>query len=127
MAGGQKKGLPTKTKTIHTIDEKHSELIEYYNKIENETIPKLQKEKDELKQIIRTLKEDNIDKYMSIKDKIKEITEKVKKLKHEKKRYFLDNSKFIFDYFEQKQQISSNIETTTGSTNALKSFFKIKS
>ena len=126
MAGGQKKGLPTKTKTIHTIDEKHSELIEYYNKIENETIPELQQERDELKQIIRTSKRDNIDKYMSTKDKIKEITEKIQKLKHEKKRYFLENSKFIFDYFEQKQKISSSTVEDTGTTDVLNNFFKIK-
>ena len=63
---------------------------------------------------------------MSIKDKIKEITEKVKKLKHEKKRYFLDNSKFIFDYFEQKQKISSSTVEDTGTTDALNNFFKIK-
>ena len=127
MAGGQKKGLPSQTKTIHTIDEKHSELIQHYTKIDNETIPQLQKEKDDLKTHIRTLKEGQIDEYMSAKDKIKEIQEKVKKLKYEKKRYFLDNSQFIFDYFEQKQQISSSTEYETGSTDALNNFFKIKS
>tara|TARA_B110000285_G_C15124043_1_gene619030 strand:- start:1780 stop:2934 length:1155 start_codon:yes stop_codon:yes gene_type:complete len=127
MAGGQKKGLPSQTKTIHTIDEKHSELIQHYTKIDNETIPQLQKEKDDLKTHIRTLKEGQIDEYMSTKDKIKEIQEKVKKLKYEKKRYFLDNSQFIFDYFEQKQQISSSTEYETGSTDALNNFFKIKS
>jgi hypothetical protein len=127
MAGGQKKGLPSQTKTIHTIDEKHSELIQHYTKIDNETIPQLQKEKDDLKTHIRNLKEGQIDEYMSTKDKIKEIQEKVKKLKYEKKRYFLDNSQFIFDYFEQKQQISSSTEYETGSTDALNNFFKIKS
>ena len=72
MAGGQKKGLPSQTKTIHTIDEKHSELIQHYTKIDNETIPQLQKEKDDLKTHIRNLKEGQIDEYMSTKDKIKD-------------------------------------------------------
>jgi hypothetical protein len=127
MTGGQKKGLPTQTKTVHTIDEKHSELIEYYTKIENETIPQLQIEKENLKTHIRTLKKNQIDEYMNTKDKIKDINNKIRNLKNEKKQYFLDNSKFIFDYFEQKQQISSSTEDETGTTTALNQFFKIKS
>ena len=127
MAGGQKKGKSSTIKAICTIDEKHTELIEYYDRIDNETIPLLQSDRDELKTYIRNLSENQIDDYMNAKDKIKDITRKIKDLKREKKQYLLNNSKFIFDYFEQKQQISSNIETTTGSTNALKSFFKIKS
>ena len=126
MTGGQKKGQSVNVKTIHTIDEKHTELIDYYDKIENETITQLQKEKDELKEYIRSLKDSQIDEFMNAKDKIKDIQLNIKKMKLEKKKYLLDNSKFIFDYFEQKQQISSNTDTVTGSTNALKSFFKIK-
>ena len=99
MTGGQKKGLPTQTKTVHTIDEKHSELIEYYTKIENETIQQLQIEKENLKTHIRTLKKNQIDEYINTKDKIKDINNKIRNLKNEKKQYFLDNSKFIFDYF----------------------------
>ena len=91
MTGGQKKGLPTQTKTVHTIDEKHSELIEYYTKIENETIPQLQIEKENLKTHIRTLKKNQIDEYMNTKDKIKDINNKIRNLKNEKKQYFLDN------------------------------------
>ena len=126
MSGGTKKNISNQLKTIHTIDEKHSELIEHYNIIETETIPNLLKEKALLKNNIRSLKSD-VTAYMDAKDKIKDISEQIKKLKSEKKQYLLNNSKFIFDYFEQKQQISSNIETNVETTNSLKSFFKIKS
>jgi hypothetical protein len=126
MSGGTKKNISNQLKTIHTIDEKHSELIEHYNIIETETIPNLLKEKELLKNNIRSLKSD-VTAYMDAKDKIKDISEQIKKLKSEKKQYLLNNSKFIFDYFEQKQQISSNIETNVETTNSLKSFFKIKS
>ena len=126
MSGGTKKNISNQLKTIHTIDEKHSELIEHYNTIETETIPNLLKEKELLKNNIRSLKSD-VTAYMDAKDKIKDISEQIKKLKSEKKQYLLNNSKFIFDYFEQKQQISSNIETNVETTNSLKSFFKIKS
>ena len=47
MKGESKKKQLNQLKTIHTIDEKHSELTEYYDKIESETIPQLQREKDE--------------------------------------------------------------------------------
>jgi hypothetical protein len=62
---------------------------------------------------------------MNKKDKIKEIQQKIKTLKQERKKYLLDNSRFIFDYFEQKQQISTSMDES-GSTDALNSFFKIK-
>ena len=125
MKGESKKKQLKQLKTIHTIDEKHSELTAYYDKIENETIPQLQREKDELKDAIKTLQTGQVDEYMNMKDKIKEIQQKIKTLKQEKKKYLLDNSRFIFDYFEQKQQISTSMDES-GSTDALNSFFKIK-
>lgn len=125
MKGESKKKQLKQLKTIHTIDEKHSELTAYYDKIEIETIPQLQREKDELKDAIKTLSNGKIDEYMNLKDKIKEIQLKIKSLKQEKKKYLLDNSRFIFDYFEQKQQISTSVDES-GSTDALNSFFKIK-
>ena len=48
MKGESKKKQLKQLKTIHTIDEKHSELTAYYDKIENETIPQLQRDTDEL-------------------------------------------------------------------------------
>jgi hypothetical protein len=63
---------------------------------------------------------------LDIRDKIISLRSDLKLLKFEKKRYLLDNSKYIFHYFEQKQQISSGTVTTQNS-NAVNSFFKIKS
>ena len=90
MAGGQKKGKSSTIKTIRTIDEKHTELIEHYDRIDNETIPQLQSDRDKLKTYIRGLSENQIDDYMNTKDKIKDITLKIKELKREKKQYFLN-------------------------------------
>ena len=83
MSGGTKKNISNQLKTIHTIDEKHSELIEHYNIIETETIPNLLKEKELLKNNIRSLKS-NVTAYMDAKDQIKDISEQIKKLKSEK-------------------------------------------
>ena len=125
MTGGNNKKLPSHNKIIHTIDEKHSDLLEYYNKIETETIPNLQSKVEDLKKYIHTLNDTQIDEYMTTKDSIADIRERMKKLKTEKKRYLLDNSPLVFDYFEQKQQISSSTYNAD-TKNALNSFFKIK-
>jgi len=46
---------------------------------------------------------------MEIKDRIKEINESIKELKLKKNDYFLDNSEYIFEYFENKKNID-NVE-----------------
>jgi hypothetical protein len=114
-------------KTINTIDEKHKEMLRSFEEIETVTIPALNIEKKELKSKILTLKEHQIDVYLDIKDKIEQIKSQIKELRNRKKRYFLDNSKYIFQYFEQKQQISNSASSSTQNVNILNSFFKIKS
>jgi hypothetical protein len=113
---------------IHTtIDLKHTEMLQYFQDIEFITIPNLLKEKNKLKNQIHFLKNSQIEDYMEICDKIKQIKLQIRSLKHEKKQYLLDNSKFIFHYFEQKQQISTiNDQTIKPSSIAINSFFKIK-
>ena len=127
MNSNQKKGNPQKPTGLHTIDIKHTELLNKFHKIETETIPDLEKEKEELKAKIKTLHKNQYDEYMDMCDRIKAIRREISSLTREKKEYLLNNSKHVFDYFEQKQQISSNIETNVETTNSLKSFFKIKS
>lgn len=121
MNQNSKKLVP---KTTNTIDEKHKEMLQSFHDSETTTIPDLIKEKDRLKALIPTLKENEIDAYMEIKDKVLAIQRQIKDLKHAKKRYLLDNSKYIFDYFEEKKKIN------TGDNNqnsvVLNSFFKIK-
>lgn len=113
------------TSKSNTIDEKHTEMLNHFHIIETETIPKLTAEKTLLKAQIPTLQENQIDVYLDIRDKILYIQRKIKTLKQEKKQYLLENSKYIFDYFEQKKQISSG-SVTNQNTNVLNSFFKIK-
>ena len=117
------KKLPQKS---NTIDEKHSEMLLSFHIIETETIPKLIEEKTQLKSQIATLQENQIETYLDIRDKIHHIQRQIKTLKQQKKNYLLENSKYIFDYFEQKKQISSG-HTQNQNTNVLNSFFKIKS
>ena len=77
MTGSQKKGQPIQSKTIHTIDEKHSELIDHFNKTETETIPQLEREKEEIKKLDNAIKQ---------KDKeVKQTEKKVKELESKKR------------------------------------------
>ena len=110
--------------TKSTIDEKHTEILNQFHQAEIETIPKLIVEKNGLKAKIRELSVNQIDTYMDLRDKIDAISVQIKTLKNSKKQYLLDNSKHIFDYFEQKKKVSSG--DNNQNTNVLNSFFKIK-
>uniref|UniRef100_A0A6C0LCF0 Uncharacterized protein n=1 Tax=viral metagenome TaxID=1070528 RepID=A0A6C0LCF0_9ZZZZ len=110
----------------NTIDEKHNELLEHFRDVEIRRIPEIDNEINSLKDQAKKLNEGQIEQYLDIRDKILFLRSELKLLKGEKKRYLLDNSKYIFHYFEQKQQISSGTLTTQNS-NAVNSFFKIKS
>jgi len=112
-------------KPINTLDEKHSEMMTYYHTTETETLPKLENDILELKQKVKTLKSTQIDEFMDIKDAIQRKRQEIKTIKSQKKQYLLENSKYIFDYFEQKKDISSG--NNKQNTNVLNQFFKIKS
>jgi len=105
-----------------TIDEKHTEMLDKFNHIENVQIPKLNSEKEAL--IERSKMDIKIDEYMEIVDKLQTIRKELNSLKSLKKKYFLENSKYIFNYFEEKKNISNGSETYR--VNVLNSFFKIK-
>jgi len=115
-------------KELHTtIDLKHTEMLAHFQNIETVMIPELLNEKHALKGRIATLKETQIDDYMDICDQIRAIQQRIRSLKQEKKQYLLDNSKYIFHYFEQKQQISSaDQQVAKPSSAVINNFFKIK-
>jgi len=111
-------------KQTNTIDEKHTELLNQFYINETEIIPKLTEEKTRLKSLIPNLKDHEIDAYMDIRDKVQDIQLQIKELKQQKKKYLLDNSKYIFKYFEEKKKISSG--DNNQNVKILNSFFKIK-
>jgi len=112
-----------------TLDGKHKEFLNTFSIDETDIIPEL---KLELKKIKNKLLTDNeiltIEQKMDIKDRIEEIKKEIIELKSRKKEYFLDNSKFIFDYFENKKNISEGaIPVNISDKNKIiNSFFKIK-
>jgi hypothetical protein len=111
-----------------TLDGKHNEFLNEFSKDENDRIPELKLEKYELKELLQkdTL---TIEQQLEYQDKISEINDTIKQIKGRKKEYFLDNSKFIFDYFENKKNISSGATSQNNMSDKskiLNSFFKIK-
>jgi hypothetical protein len=119
-----KKSSSFKNLQSNTIDEKHTEMLNRFNNIENNIIPSLKKEKNEYIAFLKTLDDSQIEKYMETMDHIKKISKEIQQLKHEKKKYLLDNSKYIFQYFEDMKKISSG--DNNQNVNKLNSFFKIK-
>jgi len=121
-------------KNAITLDNKHKEFINEFAKDENNRIPELQIERSKIKQQLN-VEEIPIELKLELTDKLKEINIKIKEMKNKKKEYFLDNSKYIFEYFENKKNISN--EESNGNTNVNSSkntsknkivnhFFKIK-
>jgi len=114
------------TNKLNTIDEKHTEMLNLFYENEMETLPELIKEKHRLKNIINSHTNEypkSNETLLDVQDNIKEINQQIRMLKHEKKKYLLDNSKYIFQYFEEKQKISSG--GNNQNTNLLNNFFKI--
>ena len=70
----------------------------------------------------------SIEARLELTDQLNNISEQIKNIKSKKKEYFLDNSKFIFDYFESKKDISNGtkISEPTSKSKLVNSFFKIK-
>jgi hypothetical protein len=139
------KKIKVNKKNSTTLDGKHKEFVNEFNKDENDRIPKLKQEKALIKGILEKEKQkgtepeketeiqDNteeklltIEQIMDYRDKLRDITAEIKSLKSKKVDYFLDNSRYIFDYFENKKDISIG-NVVTNKNKKLESFFKINS
>ena len=120
------KKIKVNKKKTTTLDGKHKEMMNEFKRDEEDNIPKLREERETLRLLLdtnqhnQTLTQEQVLDYI---DRLNEIKNEISILKKKKKEYFLDNSKFLFDYFENKKNIS-NGETTTKKTQLLDAFFK---
>ena len=122
------KKIKVNKKNSTTLDGKHKEFVNEFHKDELDNIPKLKLERENIKLLLHKNKEERtftIEQILDYKDRIEEIGTLIKSLKIKKKDYFLDNSEFIFDYFENKKNISKG-DAPTNKNKILDSFFKIK-
>ena len=121
--------MSNKNKTYNnssiTLDIKHKEYIDSFSINEKVTIPKLKQDILKLKNRLKNTK--TIDTVLEIKDKIKDFENEIKCLKKMKKKYLLDNSELLFDYFDDKKRISdnTNINSTNSKNLMINNFFKL--
>jgi hypothetical protein len=111
-------------KQMTSLDEKHQEMLDKFKNNITIRIPKLKQEIKDKREQIKTLSKTQLDEILDIKDEIIQHKQLVKRLEKEKNLYLLDNSKFIFDYFESKKQISSG--EPAQNIKVLNSFFRVK-
>ena len=123
------KKIKINKKSTITLDGKHKEFLNEFAKDENDGIPKLKWKQHELKEKLEKNHDLSIEERLDINDQINDIQQKIKDMKNKKKEYLLDNSKLIFEYFENKKNISSTNSTSDqpiGNKNKiLHNFFKI--
>ena len=109
-------------KSITTLDSKHRDIVNEFTKEKEETLPELRAKK----KYFQKLSNDNtlsIEQKIEIQDTLRDIKSQINSIKKKNKQYYLNNNRYIFDYFENKKEISNN----TNKTKILNSFFKINS
>ena len=117
------KKIKVEKNKITTLDGKHREILDSLNEKHVQEIPNLKQQKKALKNVLNTLVlPKQIEEKLDIEDKIGEISKKIRNIKLEKKQYLLTNSKHIFDYFENKKNITNCEVSTNGLLNK---FFKV--
>jgi hypothetical protein len=113
------------SKNITTLDGKHKELIDSFNADKLELLPALLAEKTVIVQKIKNnnanIDDINIDELLEMSDRLADIKNKIRLIKKKEKDYLLNNSSYIFDYFETKKKIVDCENKTT----SLDNFFKI--
>jgi hypothetical protein len=109
-------------KNITTLDSKHKEIIENINTMKEKELPRLINEKMELKKVLKK-GNNTIDEELEMKDRIELLKQEIQLIKRKEKEYYLNNSSYVFDYFENKKKIAECENKTT----LLDNFFKIKS
>ena len=116
--------MEKKKTNIQSIDQKHNDMMQTFYVIENETIPKLQQELQELKDNTKKIKNKKTEHYYECIDAIKQKRSEIKVLQQSKQKYIIENSKYIFHYYEEKQKI--NTGENKKDVKTINQFFKIK-
>lgn len=113
-------------KTAITLDNTHQDFLKEFSKDYDEKIPKLKMEKRKVKHRLANVK--SLEDKLNLQDKLKELNTEINNLRLKKKEYFLDNSNYIFEYFENKKNISSaaNNNNNNNKNTLVNNFFKIK-
>jgi hypothetical protein len=111
--------------TKKTLDEMHNQMMCKFHDIETNKIPSLIHEKNQYLLHLKTLHKDKqFDDYLNTKEKINLINQDIRNLTSQKKDYLLKNARDIFQYFEEKQKISSG--NNNQNESVLQKFFRVR-
>ena len=122
------KHLSVPANSTVTLDSKHSSMCDGF--ASDTWIRKLALRRRKLKRAIETTPDLSV--RLAITDQIDKLTSTIRLLKEKEKRYYLENCKYVFDYFEEKKNISTQAEcddtskAATEGNRRIASFFKIK-
>ncbi len=89
-----------------TLDTLYTKKLKYFQHKVDVVIPKLLAQIDEIETDASSNDMASLDK-MSL-DKVSALRKQIRAIESEKNKYFLENSKYLFDYFESKQNIDKN-------------------
>ena len=103
-----------------TLDSKHNEILKLFKQYEKRDLPKLKKQVKKEKKNLQN-KNLTIDEKLDIKDKIKSLNNEINSISKKITDYYLDNSKYIYKYFENKKKIADG----TNKTTILNKFFNV--
>ena len=92
-------------KTNTTLDGKHKELLEEFNRKYTEVLPELRHQRKTIKYKLSN-ECISVEEKLELEDKLKEIKEQIGVIKRSDKEYLLNNSKYVFEYFESKKKIA---------------------
>jgi hypothetical protein len=123
------KNIKLNKKYSVTLDATHKEFLNEFSENEKTIID----HKSEIAKLKQKLKDVNVvlsvEKKLEMTDKIAELKDNIKEIKYKKNDYLLDNSKYIFEYFENKKNINNIDDSTkmvTSKNILLFNIFKIK-
>ena len=107
-----------------TLDGKHNEILHQIHINDTVTLPEIERRINSIRKKIKLLKNSDIDEKLILRDEMDNLKERLRENKHMKTTYLLDNAKYVFDYFENKKEISTGKNVVNNSI--LDSFFKVK-
>lgn len=113
-------------KTIKTLDDKHTEISEKYLHDKNVLIPKYENQINKLKNLIsdNKNKKKNKNPELIIKE-IEELEKKIMTINKKYNDYYLNNAKYIFTYFEDKQKINDLNNKKNSENDKISKFFNL--
>ena len=127
------KNIEVNENDILTVDRKHEEILKELKDEENK-IPKLEEKIEELKKKVETIATettghdiqsdivetcDILECKLNMLDEISALQDEIETIKEKRKDYYLNNSRYLFNYFENKKDISKEMTIGLGSGSGL--------